>query len=88
MLMGLAGAQDETKANESEVDKRIDASARVLEDIMKVPDKAIPDTVMKDAKCEPTRSSQPFLAAVRRYSEEVQERTSQNESNTGLSASK
>src|SRR5215472_14070105 len=41
-----------------------------------------------NGKVEPTASSRPFLAAVRRYSEEVHERTSQNESNTGLSASK
>lgn len=51
MLMGFAWAQDETtKANESGIDKRIDASARVLEEIMTVPDKAIPDNVMKNEK--------------------------------------
>ncbi len=38
-------------ANESDIQKRIHASARVLDDVMGVPDKAIPDKVMKDAKC-------------------------------------
>ncbi len=33
------------------MDKRIEASARVLDEIMGTPDKAIPDKVMKDAKC-------------------------------------
>jgi len=37
--------------NESDIQKRVQASARVLDDIMGVPDKAIPDKVMKDAKC-------------------------------------
>lgn len=36
---------------DSDVDKRIEASGRVLTEIMGVPDKAIPDKVMKDAKC-------------------------------------
>jgi SH3 domain-containing YSC84-like protein 1 len=38
-------------ANESDIQKRVHAAARVLDDIMRVPDKAIPDKVMKDAKC-------------------------------------
>lgn len=37
--------------NESDIQKRVHAAARVLDDIMGVPDKAIPDKVMKDAKC-------------------------------------
>lgn len=37
--------------NESDIQKRIQASARVLDDIMRVKDKAIPDKIMKDAKC-------------------------------------
>lgn len=36
---------------DSDADKRIVASANVLNEIMGVPDKAIPDKVMKDAKC-------------------------------------
>lgn len=42
---------DLNPANESDIKKRVHASARVLDDIMRVPDKAIPDKVMKDAKC-------------------------------------
>jgi SH3 domain-containing YSC84-like protein 1 len=36
---------------QSDIDKRIDASATVLNEIMATPDKAIPDKVMSDAKC-------------------------------------
>jgi lipid-binding SYLF domain-containing protein len=36
---------------ESDIDKRLDASAKVLDEIMATPDKAIPDKVMRDAKC-------------------------------------
>ncbi|MFY9910755.1 MAG: lipid-binding SYLF domain-containing protein [Candidatus Sulfotelmatobacter sp.] len=43
--------QYESKENESSIEKRIDASARVLDSIMDVKDKAIPDKIMKDAKC-------------------------------------
>lgn len=42
---------NESRANESDVQKRVHAAARVLDDIMGVKDKAIPDKVMKDAKC-------------------------------------
>jgi lipid-binding SYLF domain-containing protein len=35
----------------SDIDKRLDASAKVLTEIMDTPDKAIPDKVMSDAKC-------------------------------------
>ena len=35
----------------SDIDKRIDASAKVLTEIMATPDKAIPDKIMNDAKC-------------------------------------
>jgi len=38
-------------ADKAEVDKRVDASARVLNEIMATPDKAIPDKLMQDAKC-------------------------------------
>jgi SH3 domain-containing YSC84-like protein 1 len=37
--------------DDSEIAKRIDASAKVLNEIMATPDKAIPDKVMRDAKC-------------------------------------
>jgi lipid-binding SYLF domain-containing protein len=36
---------------QSDIAKRIDASAKVLDEIMAVKDKAIPDKVMKNAKC-------------------------------------
>jgi lipid-binding SYLF domain-containing protein len=35
----------------SDINKRIDASANVLNEIMATPDKAIPDGIMHDAKC-------------------------------------
>ncbi len=37
--------------DQSDIDKRLDASAKVLDEIMATPDKAIPDKVMNDAKC-------------------------------------
>lgn len=38
-------------SDESDIQKRVHAAARALDDIMAVPDKAIPDKVMRDAKC-------------------------------------
>ena len=37
--------------DESSINKRIDASAHVLNEVMATPDKAIPDSIMSDAKC-------------------------------------
>ena len=37
--------------DQSDINKRIEASANVLNEIMATPDKAIPDKVMRDAKC-------------------------------------
>src|SRR5277367_2928548 len=37
--------------DQSDISKRIEASAKVLNEIMGTPDKAIPDKVMSDAKC-------------------------------------
>src|SRR2546423_637645 len=37
--------------DQSDIEKRIGASARVLEEIMSTPDKAIPDKVINQAKC-------------------------------------
>ncbi len=37
--------------DKSDIQKRIEASANVLNEIMATPDKAIPDEVMSDAKC-------------------------------------
>jgi lipid-binding SYLF domain-containing protein len=49
LLIGMGWSQDEKE--QSSIQKRIDASANVLNEIMGTPDKAIPDRVMKDAKC-------------------------------------
>jgi SH3 domain-containing YSC84-like protein 1 len=37
--------------DQSDIDKRIDNSAKVLDEIMATPDKGIPDKIMSDAKC-------------------------------------
>lgn len=37
--------------DKSDIDKRIENSANVLDEIMGTPDKAIPDKIMSDAKC-------------------------------------
>lgn len=55
-VVGMCWAQDQanTEANnkdQSDIAKRIEASARVLDEIMAVKDKAIPDKVMSGAKC-------------------------------------
>jgi lipid-binding SYLF domain-containing protein len=49
LLAGMAWSADDKDA--SDIDKRLDASAKVLNEIMATPDKAIPDKVMNDAKC-------------------------------------
>jgi SH3 domain-containing YSC84-like protein 1 len=49
-LAGLCWSADQAK-DQSDIAKRIDASANVLNEIMATPDKAIPDKVMHDAKC-------------------------------------
>jgi SH3 domain-containing YSC84-like protein 1 len=47
LLSSLGWSADDN----SDIAKRIDASARVLNEVMATPDKAIPDKVMRDAKC-------------------------------------
>lgn len=37
--------------DQSDIEKRIDNSAKVLDEIMGTPDKGIPDKIMSDAKC-------------------------------------
>jgi SH3 domain-containing YSC84-like protein 1 len=49
-IAAMGWSADDTK-DESDIAKRIDASAKVLNEIMATPDKAIPDKVMRDAKC-------------------------------------
>src|SRR5271166_1897344 len=49
MFIGVSWSADDK--DQSDIAKRIDASAKVLDEIMATPDKAIPDKVMHDAKC-------------------------------------
>jgi lipid-binding SYLF domain-containing protein len=48
VLIGVSWAADK---DQSDIAKRIDESAKVLNEIMATPDKAIPDNVMSSAKC-------------------------------------
>jgi SH3 domain-containing YSC84-like protein 1 len=50
LLVATAAWSQDDKAH-SDIAKRLDASARVLNEIMATPDKAIPDKVMNHAKC-------------------------------------
>jgi lipid-binding SYLF domain-containing protein len=49
MLASMSWAADDK--DESDIAKRIDNSANVLNEIMGTPDKAIPDKIMSDARC-------------------------------------
>lgn len=49
LFIGVGWSADDH--DRSEIDKRIENSAKVLDEIMATPDKAIPDKVMRDAKC-------------------------------------
>jgi lipid-binding SYLF domain-containing protein len=49
LFAGIARSADDK--GQSDIEKRIAASATVLNEIMATPDKAIPDKVMSDAKC-------------------------------------
>jgi SH3 domain-containing YSC84-like protein 1 len=49
MLVGVSWSADQK--DQSDIAKRIDASAKVLNEVMATPDKAIPDKIMRDAKC-------------------------------------
>jgi len=51
LIVGMGWASDESSKDQSDIAKRIDASTKVLNEIMATPDKAIPDKVMNDAKC-------------------------------------
>jgi lipid-binding SYLF domain-containing protein len=48
IFLAMSWAADK---DESDLAKRIDASAKVLNEVMATPEKAIPDKVMRDAKC-------------------------------------
>jgi lipid-binding SYLF domain-containing protein len=49
--LGLSSFAEDKDKDKSDIAKRIDASAKVLDEIMGTPDKAIPDKIMNDAKC-------------------------------------
>lgn len=49
IFFGMSWAADDK--DQSDIAKRIDASANVLNEIMATPDKAIPDKIMSEAKC-------------------------------------
>lgn len=49
LFVGMSWSAEDK--DQSDIAKRIDASAKVLTEIMDTPDKAIPDKVMSDAKC-------------------------------------
>ncbi|HVN17993.1 MAG TPA: lipid-binding SYLF domain-containing protein [Dongiaceae bacterium] len=52
LLVGVSwSADDKDQKEQSDIAKRIDNSAKVLNEIMATPDKAIPDKVMGKAKC-------------------------------------
>jgi len=48
--LGLAAADESTK-DKSDIEKRLQASADVLQEIMSAPDKGIPEEVLEKAKC-------------------------------------
>ena len=50
LFLGMSWAADDDK-DQSDIGKRIDNAAKVLDEIMATPDKAIPEKVMHDAKC-------------------------------------
>src|SRR6201997_910943 len=49
-LATISWSADKEK-EQSDIEKRIDNSAKVLDEIMATPDKGIPDKIMSDAKC-------------------------------------
>lgn len=51
LLVFLGGMCWSADKDQSDIAKRIDASARVLNEVMATPDKAIPNRVLSDAKC-------------------------------------
>lgn len=51
LLAGAGWSADKNNKDQSDIEKRIDNSAKVLDEIMSTPDKGIPDKIMSDAKC-------------------------------------
>ena len=50
LLATISWSADKEK-DKSDIEKRIDNSAKVIDEIMATPDKGIPDKIMSDAKC-------------------------------------
>jgi lipid-binding SYLF domain-containing protein len=50
LLITMGWAQDE-KPGQTDIAKRLQAAAEVLQEIMQAPDKGIPDKILGDAKC-------------------------------------
>ena len=50
LITGAGWSADKDK-EQSDIEKRIDNSAKVLDEIMATPDKGIPDKILSDAKC-------------------------------------
>lgn len=50
MVLAPKGRAEDNK-DRSDIDKRLEASANVLDEIMGTPDKAIPDKIMSDSEC-------------------------------------
>lgn len=51
LAFAVLSRADDGHKNETDINKRIDKAADVLNEIMGTPDKAIPEKVMEDAKC-------------------------------------
>lgn len=51
LLLASAGWSADKDKEKSDIEKRIDNSAKVLDEIMATPDKGIPNKIMSDAKC-------------------------------------
>lgn len=51
ILTTRSWSADSPDKDQSDIEKRIDNSAKVLDEIMATPDKGIPDKIMSDAKC-------------------------------------
>ncbi len=49
--LGVGWSAEKDDKDKSDIDKRIEASAKVLDEVMSTPDKAVPDKVMSDARC-------------------------------------
>src|SRR5260370_36487771 len=50
VFASLTWAADDKDKDEADINKRIDGAANVLNEIMATPDKAIPDSIMTDAR--------------------------------------